>query len=143
MLKRSTIRDAHQAVMQVLDPETGKPTGATITLMSPEHPRAKQEAAGFERRRRQEARSRGGRPVDDPEAEMARLFERLTFMTLDWAGFVDDAGAPLECSAEQVRSWYEGVAWLRNQVLRFIADQANFIERSASSSSSTPAPISA
>lgn len=142
MFKLSLIRDAHTAVMPVLDPGTGEPTGATITLMSPEHPQARAQAMEVERARRARAQKLRGAP-EDPEGDRARLFDRLVIMTVAWEGFADDDGAPIPCTPTKVREAYENVAWLRDQVLGFVADTRNFISRSASGSSPTPASTSA
>lgn len=146
MLKLSKLKPVTVAVMDVLDPTTGDPTGATITFMSPEHPRAKEEALAYEREKRAAERARnragaGATAVDDPAVERDRLYARITFMTLEWEGFADDDGAPIAVS--RARETYESYPWLFAQALRFTGDMRNFIPRSASSSSSSPAPTSA
>lgn len=142
MFKLSQIRDAQTAVMQVLDPGTGDPTGATITIMSPEHPKARAQSIEVERARRARASKLRGAP-EDPEGDRTRLFERLVLMTVAWSGFADDDGVPIACTPEAVRTVYEDYAWIRDQVLSFVVDSRNFIVRSASSSSTTPAQPSA
>lgn len=141
MLKLSKFKPVTTATMEVLDPLTGSPTGATITFMSPEHPQAKEEQWAHERSRREAARKRAAAGPEDPESESDRVLYRMAFLTVKWDGFADDDGTPM--SIDRVRETYEGYPWLLTQALRFVGEQRNFIPGSSIGSSSMPAPASA
>lgn len=143
MFKLYSIRDADSAVIAVLDPETKKPTGATITLAGPEHEKSRALSLAQERKMRKGIEKSGRIQLDDPEVEADRLIDELVAVTLAWDGFADDEGKPIAFTAENVRAAYVGVPWLRRQMMEARRDSGNFIKRSASSSSTTPAPVSA
>jgi hypothetical protein len=130
MFNPYSVRDADSAVIPVLDPETKKPTGATITLAGPEHEKAKALRFANDRRQRKALEKSGRLTLDDPEVEADRVLDELVAVTLDWAAFCDDAGAAMPFSAEAVRKLYVGVPWLREQMLESRRDRGNFIKRS-------------
>lgn len=142
MFKLYSVRDADSAVIQVLDPETKKPTGAWIRLAGPEHEKARAIDAANDRRIRKNVEKAGRITFDDPEVEAERVIDNLVALTLDWGDFADDEGRPIAFTAENVRAAYVGVPWLRRQMLEARRDSANFFVRSGRSSSTTPAPSS-
>lgn len=142
MFKLSQIRDAHTAVMTLHDPVTGVALPPTITLMSRDNPKARAQAFETERSKRAKA-SKSRIAQDDPEADWARHIDRLVVMTVAWTDIFEEDGTPIQCTPENVRRVYEGVNWIHDQVLDFVTNSANFIVRSASSSSITLAPPSA
>lgn len=131
MFKVYSVRDADSAVVEVLDPETKVPTGATITLAGPEHEKSKALALATDRRFRKGLEKAGRVTLDDPEVERERLLNELVATTLGWSGFANDDGTPLPFTADNVRDVYSKVPWLRLQMLEARRDRGNFITRSA------------
>lgn len=131
MFNPYSVRDADSAIVPILDPETKKPTGATITLAGPESEKAKALRFANDRRQRRALEKSGRLTLDDPEVEAERVLDELIAVTLGWDGFADDDGAALPFTAENARKLYVGVPWLRDQMLDARRDRGNFIKRSA------------
>jgi hypothetical protein len=120
----------------------GKPTGAWIKIAGPEHQRSREATAEFDRQRRVYRKKYPGRELVDDNVESRKAtIDLMLARTLDWGGFADDDGRPLEFNEQNVREAYE-LRWLRSQVLTAMGDEENFTPRSASSSSTSPASIS-
>lgn len=144
-MKLSSIKLADTGVLNVINPDTGEPAGATITLMSPEHPKARAQAMQAERARRAAAARVKRQAPEDPETQRERFLDRLAYMTIGWSGFEEDDGSPMVHSEERAREIYgnPAFAWVRDQVIEFIGDRENFIVRSATTSSPSRALTSA
>lgn len=137
MFKLNSVRDAESAVIPVLDPETKKPVGATITLAGPEHEKSRALALANDRRIRRGIEKAGKLTLEDPEVEQDRALDELVAVTLGWEGFADDEGNPIPFTAENVRAAYLNAPWLRLQMVEARRERGNFIRRSENNSSTT------
>lgn len=116
----------------------GEPTGATVVLMGPEHPRRKEIEFAIQKRARAKlvsAMSRGRNAIDqaDPEEEDEQQTDMLAKCTVGWSGFAAEDGRPLEFSITAARKLYSTpkLRWLRNQLVEALGDRERFIKRSA------------
>ena len=118
------------AVMEVLDPYTGEPTGASITLAgvdSDVYQKAQRE--NQDQMFRQMERGRGPRASrlsgDEIQAQVQHVLARCT---MAWDGVAWE-GRDLDCSYQNARMLYERLPWLRVQVLNWTEDRANFLAK--------------
>ena len=128
-----SIRDLGESQIEVLHPQTKRPTGATITLAGPDHPKARAISMAAARKLRRQLEKTGKLQLEDPEAEEESRLDELCARTLAWTGMVDDGEVEMPCNAENVRKLYTGLTWLRLQMLEAMNDRGNFIAASAPS----------
>lgn len=130
MFKLKSIKTATTATYDVLDPQTGQPVGATITLAGPEHPKRKQLDFDLARKARAKFQKQNRITLSDPEDDVDNNTERLVAATLGWAGFADDDGKAIEFSADAALKLYTDpeMAWLRTQVLGAMDSAELFIK---------------
>ena len=133
MFNPRSIEDLEQASVEILNPQTKRPTGATITLAGPDHPKARSIALTAQRRVRKQLEKTGRLTLDDPEVEEDSRLEELVARTIGWTGIADDGGKEMPCTAENARKLYAGVTWLRLQLMEAMNDRGNFIRASAAS----------
>lgn len=134
MFNPRSIQDLDAATIDVLNPETKAPTGATVTLAGPDHPTSRAIVLSTQRRIRKALEKTGRLTLDDPEVEEASRLDELVARTLGWEGFSDDDGKAMPCTPESARAVYSGCRWLRLQLMGAMNDSANFIRVSAPSS---------
>jgi hypothetical protein len=112
-------------------------------LAGPEHEKSRALALANDRRIRKGIEKAGKLVLEDPEVEQERALDELVAATLDWDGFAEDDGKPIPCTSDNVRKAYLQLPWLRAQVIEARRDRANFIRRSGTNSSPSPAAPSA
>lgn len=98
--------------------QDGNPTGVVFTLAGPTHPVRKAIEMAKSRKLIREANKTGRVTLPDPaDAEAARPKD-LAQLTLGWYGYADEAGTPVEFSAEQAEALFSDpdLAWLLEQV---------------------------
>ena len=132
--------DVDSVEVAIRNPISGDPTGATVTLMGPVHPRRREIDFAIARRaskRLVEAMTKGRNAIDqsDPEEEDEQVTDRLAKYTLGWAGLAGEDGKPLEFSIAAARKLYgtPKLRWLRDQVKEAADDRERFTRRSAAS----------
>lgn len=127
-----TVKAEQGAVMEVTHPETEEVIkGMSITLLG-------QDSSTYRKimlKRQQAALNRmsKGKKADALNAEKLAedSIDDLVAMTIGWAGFDDEKGAPILFSAEEVRKVYSDpeLGWLIDQVREFVGDRANFFAK--------------
>lgn len=122
----STIKTNHEMWLDVKHPKTGDSTGARILLAGPEHEKHKQLMIQKARDARRAAEKAGKFVLGDPQDDLVDAMERAVACTLNWDG-VNNEGAALAPSADNVRGIYASAPWLLTQVLAFIGNAGNFI----------------
>lgn len=110
------------ATMPVLNPKTGAPTGATISVYG-------QDARGYRvaaRRIADEIAANFEREPTDPDDALllGRAREAAAAIT-DWDGIVVD-GEVVDCTIESAVEVLRRYPWLADQVLTFIRSRGNF-----------------
>ena len=131
--KGVTIVDALSARVDVKDEKTGQRV-AWVELAGPEHPKRKAIQFAKQRRMRKVLERTGKIEFSDPSDDEAESLDLLVASTLSWSDeWVDASGAPLACTAENVRKEYsiEGYGWLRAQLLKAMDERERFITSSA------------
>lgn len=120
------IHDLESAELALLNPKTGVPTGAHITLAGPEHPLRKKRSMDIARQVRA-ALARNGRLATDPEDDLAEAVDLLVLATLGWRG-LSRGGKPLPFSADEARRLYtdQRSQWVVVQVNAALNDRALF-----------------
>lgn len=133
MFNPRSIEDLESASIDILNPQTKRKTGATVTLAGPDHPKARSILLAAQRRVRRDLEKSGRITLDDPEAEEDARLEELVARTLAWTGMADDDGKEMPCTPDNARKLYAGVTWLRLQLMGAMNDRANFIRASSAS----------
>lgn len=135
MFDINSVTEGESATLHLAHPETGELIGATIDLAGANHP--KRKAIEFSRARKLRARiaKKGRMELADPKEDEEFEVDRLVACTLGWSGLARD-GKPLEATAAEFRAIYEGASWIRQQAIEFMAEGANFLQKSKTSSAS-------
>lgn len=131
MLDIKKIRDKHAADVELLDPVSGAPLDAIVTLIGPEHPKRK-KIHNDRMRQVREAFSKAGKiEVTDPEDDEAQSIADLAACTIGWRGIVSD-GVAIDYTPEAAAALYADpeLGWLRDQVRAFLNRRDVFIESS-------------
>lgn len=120
------IQDLESAEVPLLNPKTGLPTGAYITLAGPEHPERRKRSMNIARQVRAALQHRG-RLETDPEDDIAESIDLLVTATLGWRGF-SRGGKALPFSAEEARRLYSDPKsqWVVVQVNAALNNRALF-----------------
>ena len=114
------------AELEVLDPVTGEPVSAYITLAGADSTIHRKAAANISKRRFNSRK--GFRSKDfDVEKMEAESIEILAVCTLSWKGVTVD-GVPLPCSRDNAIKMYTRFPWLREQVEQFIGDRSAYLQ---------------
>ncbi|WP_424813569.1 hypothetical protein [Roseococcus sp. YIM B11640] len=127
--------------LEILHPQTDKPTGWKITLAGPGHPVTQEigNDAARERlklEREQDAARVNGRKwkpdAADPEAERLRILGRVAKRILGWSP-VNLNGSPFPYTAENALDLLTNPqrVWAGNQVVERLGEDASFIGSSA------------
>lgn len=130
MLDLALIKDANEAEIEIKHPITGEPTGATITLAGPEHPKRKKLVFDRQRRMRKQFQKAGKLQFTDPAEEEQEGIEFLAECTLGWKN-IGENGKPIECTPANAARKYAELGWLRAQIQAGMDERENFIESSA------------
>ena len=116
----------HPTTGEPLVDEDGKPALILLVGMDSQQWRDEQRKQSIKRIKRTVG------DVDEA-AELEQVgqnaIDLLVACTLDWSGIAWE-GKDLEFSADNARMLYTELAWLRDQVDRFIGQRANFISAS-------------
>lgn len=120
------IYDVDSAPVPLVNPKTGLPTGAFITLAGPEHPARRKRSMDIARQVRATLQRRG-RLDSDPEDDMAESIDLLVIATLGWSG-LSRGGKPIPFSPEAARELYKDPRsqWVVAQVQAALNDRALF-----------------
>lgn len=120
------IQDLDSAEVALVNPKTGLPTGAYITLAGPEHPARRKRSMDIARQVRATLQRRG-RLDSDPEDDVAESIDLLVIATLGWRGF-SRGGKPVAFSADEARRIYTDPRsqWVVVQVNAALNDRALF-----------------
>ncbi|MGQ5524254.1 hypothetical protein ACUHMQ_13485 [Chitinimonas sp. PSY-7] len=131
MFDIDSIQEVQEAKCELVDPKTGRPVGASITLAGQEHPKRMAMVNARHRKMRHDIAKHGRVQPTDPEEDVERLVNELVTCTLGWEGFMRD-GKPVPCTPEEVRALYANPkrGWLRLQVQTFLNENTNFIQHS-------------
>lgn len=114
--------DAHEAGVRVeiVDPVTGEPVGAAITLCGPDSRRAKIARTAAIRG----AILRGGDKLDDAaQADVAT--ELLARCVISWEG-IQRSGSDIPLTLENAVMVFTRFPWIETQCDRKASDRANF-----------------
>ena len=111
------------AVMELLDPLTDEPTGATITLLGYDSAKAKEIIHKNSNKRMKKRSSISAENIE------ANGLDLVVALTVSWKD-IDEKGKPLKCTPENVKKVYEDYGWIRDQVDTYIGDRANFLTKS-------------
>ncbi len=112
------------AELQLVHPVTSEQTTVFIKLAGVD---SKAFRAAVRERQRQRAESIAKEVLDDGDLEERRDADVLVAATLGWRGLEND-GAPMEFTPENVRNLYIQSPGVRSQVERFIYNRRNFIK---------------
>lgn len=125
-------QDVETGTMQIRDPLTNAPTGATILLAGPEHPVRQKLTMDRTRRIRAQVQKTGKVSMSDPLDDRDDETDYLVAATLGWAGLAR-GGEPLEWSAAAARTLYTDPKrqWLRAQVRAALDEAELFISACA------------
>lgn len=119
-LKKLKDRSEEGVWVELLDIETGEPSGGFMLLIGAE---SAEFAKITHRMANAKAKRRG--PMTSETAEADNL-DLLAACTMDWKG-IEDAGEPVPFSREAARELYKAYPSLRAQVDRAIGDRAAFL----------------
>jgi hypothetical protein len=137
MLDIETLEDQATGEVAILHPVTGKPTGAWITLIGPEHPR-RLELEFRQARRVRQRLVEGTGDAEDGETARAEWISHLAECTEGWRG-IRQNGQEVPYSQAAAVDLYTRLGWLREQAGRAINRRELFIGGSANASSTGPA----
>lgn len=131
--KINSIKDAQTADIELKNPETGAPLGATITLMGPEHPTRKGLEFARQRELRKGLQKTGKVQLGDPVEDEEDAINELVAITTGWTGITNDDDVAIPFSAGAARDLYnqEGLGWLRAQLFTAKNERERFIKSSA------------
>ena len=112
----------------------GVPTDIVFLLAGPGNPVRVDIDRRLTARTLQQFNRRGKATLpEDPDELRAQETERLVELTLGWRGVTDASGSDVSFSKDEVRKAYENRrSGVRSQVLRALADLANFTVSSSS-----------
>lgn len=116
------------AVMNVRHPQTGKQTGATITLYGPDSQESQELDAKLSDKRLQRIQQRGGQKISSQELNEMML-EKLVGLTREISNFFVK-GEAYASNKTNIFNLYHGNPWLREQVQDFLEDRRNFFKES-------------
>lgn len=116
------------AVLNVRHPQTGKLTGATITLYGPDSTESQELDAKLSDKRLQRIQQRGGQKISSTELNEMML-EKLVGLTREISNFFVK-GEVYASTKTNIYSLYHGNPWLREQVQDFLEDRRNFFKES-------------
>lgn len=133
MLDIDTVTEVAEATVEIKHPLTGAPTGATVTLAGPEHPKRKKIVYDRQRRMRVKFQKAGKLQFTDPEEEEQESIEYLAACTLGWNG-IGSGGKEIKFSESAAEELYgkPEMAWLKAQISEALETRENFIGNSGS-----------
>jgi hypothetical protein len=133
MLDIESVTESAEAVVEIKHPVTGAPTGATVTLAGPEHPKRKKIVFDRQRRLRAKFQKAGKLQFTDPEEEEQESIDYLAACTLGWSG-IGASGKEIKFSEQAAAELYgkPEMAWLRAQIAEALEARENFIRSSGS-----------
>lgn len=117
--------------LDVVDPASGKPFGASITIVGEHSDRAEQWKRRFfdrvqAKKRQAEKAGRAYEPTYDELQE--QLVQQAVALTIGWKGFLD-GGQPVPFSEDAVTKVYRKHDWLRDLVIAESRTLGNFKRR--------------
>lgn len=128
-----TSKDSNEgATYHVVDPYTEDPAYAkvdgedvpvTITVLGPDSDKMRQ-AQG----RLMKGMLKNRKGSMDPDELERRMISQLVESVVDWTGVVDN-GEVMLCTRENAERLFNKHHWLREQLLRFQQERANFLKR--------------
>ena len=130
LLDIATISELGEAEVEIKHPTTGAPTGASVTLAGPEHPKRKQLIFTRTRRLRAKFQKTGKLQLDDPEDEEQDGVAYLAACTLGWKGIAEN-GKAIPFTPQAATDLYARIGWLRAQVGAALEEKENFIQACA------------
>lgn len=119
MFDLSSRKPKDTAVVAILDPVDGTPTGITITVAGRYSPTAR--AATFALA----DQAADVKHADSAEAFDAKLLDLLAACTVEWAEMQEE-GQALACSPAEAKRVYVAYPWLREQVQVAFLQTADF-----------------
>lgn len=119
MFDLSSRKPKDTAVVAILDPVDGTPTGITITIAGRYSPTAR--AATFALA----DKAADVKNADSAEAFDAKLLDLLAACTVEWAEMQEE-GQWLACSPAEAKRVYVAYPWLREQVQVAFLQTADF-----------------
>lgn len=119
MFDLSSRKPKDTAVVAILDPVDGTPTGITITIAGRYSPTAR--AATFALA----DKAADVKNADSAEAFDAKLLDLLAACTVEWAEMQEE-GQALACSPAEAKRVYVAYPWLREQVQVAFLQTADF-----------------
>lgn len=125
----STVEKAEAGFkMEIVNPATGVPVGATITLVGIDSKIYQDAQHKISNKRMKRMNSRGGVKfaLTSEEVEFESI-ELLARCTLGWEN-VDWEGSPLPFNFENAKMIYTELLWLREQCVVAMEDRANFLQ---------------
>ena len=125
----STVEKAEAGFkMEIVNPATGVPVGATITLAGIDSKIYQDAQHKISNKRMKRMNSRGGVKfaLTSEEVEFESI-ELLARCTLGWEN-VDWEGSPLPFNFENAKMIYTVLLWLREQCVVAMEDRANFLQ---------------
>lgn len=127
------------AIMELENPATGEKlmTEAgepiTITLLGIDSDKLKKRQNELTN----EVMKKGFRPkMTTAEKMESDRLATLSLATVSWSN-IEFGGKKLDCTAENARSLYKNLPWLKEQADAFIGDRANFLKAPLTKSSKT------
>lgn len=108
----------------------GTPHGSTITLLGADSDEYKSVRNASGNRRLDASVRRGNIVAGSLEEIESDTLDALVAATVSWTNFKND-GQDIPCTPANVRMVYVKVPWLRRQVDKFVADDANFLPASS------------
>lgn len=130
LLDIATIAELGEAEVEIKHPTTGAPTGATVTLAGPEHPKRKQLIFTRTRKLRAKFQKSGKVQLDDPEDEEVDGVAYLAACTLGWKK-IGENGKEIPFTPQAAVDLYTRIGWLRAQVSLALEEKENFIQACA------------
>lgn len=130
--KRNSIKDLQSADVEVKD-EVGNPTGMSVTLAGPEHPKRKSLEFAQQRKLRASLQKTGKLELADPIDDEQDGIEKLAACTLGWSGYVDEQDIAIPCTVATAQAAYTNEPWLRKFLIKAFNENERFIKSSAAS----------
>jgi hypothetical protein len=114
--------------MEIVNPATGVPVGATITIAGTDSKTYQDAQHKIANKRMKRMNSRGGMKfaLTSEEVEIESI-ELLARCTLGWDN-IDWEGSPLKFSLENAKMIYTELLWLREQCIAAMEDRSNFLQ---------------
>jgi hypothetical protein len=127
--------------VEIVHPATGKPTGVELFLFGPDsrqyslaEARVKQQEMDRARARDQIKRDEIESDVLEREEEIRREF--LVEVTHSWRGVIDDKGANVPITDENLKAFYTAYPVAQRQAIRFLDNINNWLLETEKNSSS-------